>query len=147
MPYKSKLAAVLFQRKRREDEAERVFLTAKNQLVSEEEHLSLLNVKLQATLDDLTTKQAEGATAEEISRYLRFIEMFQETVNKQAKALLRQEEVCEASRAQLVIAVKERKAVETIEEKREKTYSKEVTKKEQAILDEIGGQLRLRPHG
>ncbi len=146
MPYKSKLSAVLFQRKQNEEEASRAFLTAKNVLVSAQAQLQLLNNKLQETLDDLTIKQTEGVTSEELVLYFRFIEMFQGRTTQQAKAVIHQETVCETKRGLLETAVKERKAVEIIEEKRKKEYIKEVTKKEQAVLDEIGGQLRLRQH-
>jgi len=146
MPYQSKLAVVLFQRKRNEEDASRAFLNAKHHLVSEQEQLCLLDNKLQTTLDDLTLKQSGGAASEEITLYFRFIEMFQGKVAAQATVVNQQEAVCEQKRAQLEMAVKERKAVETIEEKREKAYFKEIMKKEQTLLDEIGGQLRLRRH-
>jgi flagellar export protein FliJ len=146
MPYQSKLAAVLFQRKRNEEEASRVFLTSKNILISEQEQLHLLDNKLQATLDDLTEKQAGGSTSYEMALYFRFIEMFRGRVEAQRKAVFNQEHVCEAKRALLEISVKERKAVEIIEEKRKNEYLKAAAKKEQAVLDEIGGQLRLRHH-
>jgi len=146
MPYQSRLSAVLFQRKRHEEEASRVFLTARNLFIAEQEQLRLLDNKLQSTLNDLTEKQAGGSTPAEMTLYFLFIEMFRGRIAAQAKAVVNQEQVCEAKRALLEIAVKERKAVETIEEKREKEYSQGVMKKEQAILDEIGGQLRLRSH-
>ncbi|MBI3358688.1 MAG: flagellar export protein FliJ [Nitrospirae bacterium] len=146
MPYRSRLVAVLFQRKRREDDLSRAFLTAKNHLVAEQERLRLLEIKLQTTLDDLTAKQEGGSTSEEIALYLRFIGMLQGAVDKQMRVVLHQEGVCELNRAQLATAVKERKAVETIDGKREKDYLKAVTKKEQAVLDEIGGQLKMRQH-
>ncbi len=146
MPYQSKLAAVLFQRKRNEEEASRVFLTSKNILISEQGKLHLLDHKLQATLDDLTEKQAGGSTSAEMALYFRFIEMLRGRIEEQSKAVLNQEQVCEAKRALLEMGVKERKVVEIIEEKRKKEYLKVAAKKEQAVLDEIGGQLRLRRH-
>ncbi len=146
MPYQSKLAAVLFQRKRNEEDSSRAFLTAKNVLASEQEILRLLDNKLQTTLDDLAEKQSAGSTSAEMALYFRFIAMFRDRVAAQTKAVVNQEKVCEAKRALLEISVKERKAVEIIEEKRQKEYLKGVMKKEQAVLDEIGGQLMLRHH-
>jgi flagellar export protein FliJ len=146
MPYQSKLSAVLFQRKRNEDEASRAFLMAKNILFSEQEQLRLLNHKLQTTFDDLTEKQSRGSTPDEMVLYFRFMEMFRGKIEAQTQTVFNQEQVCETRRALLEVAVKERKAVEIIDEKRKKEYIKEVEKKEQAVLDEIGGQLRLRQH-
>jgi flagellar export protein FliJ len=146
MPYQSRLAGVLFQRKYNEEEAERAFLTAKNILLSEQEKLRLLQNKFHATLDDLTTIEERGGASDEIALYFRYIEWLQGVVDKQRTAIVRQEAICEVKRVQLTTAVQERKAVETIEEKRKTDYRNAAAKKEQIVLDEIGGQLKMRNH-
>ncbi len=148
MPYQSRFSAVLLQRQYKEEDAYRTFVDAKHLLETEQEHLRLLDKKIQATLDHLTERQERLVSAEELSLYFRFIARLRERVADQTKTVFHQEEVCEEKRVILDRAVKERKAVETIEEKRKKEYLKVLFKKEQAVLDEIGGQLQLRhPHG
>jgi flagellar export protein FliJ len=116
-------------------------------LATEEAHLHLLDEKLRSTLDYLGERQTKGGSSEEITLYFRFITNLKERVEAARKIVLNQEALCEEKRARLEIAVKERKAVETVEGKREAVYFKEVGKKEQAVLDEIGGQIKSRHLG
>jgi flagellar export protein FliJ len=147
MPYQSRLGSVLFQRKLNEDTASREFITQKNLLDVEQERLRSLEQKIGSTLDDLAARQESGGTSEEITLYFRFITMMKEKVEAERKTVLHQEKICEAKRFLLETAVRERKAVETIEKKRKEAYFKEIEKKEQAALDEIGGQLKYRSLG
>ncbi|MEK7702619.1 MAG: flagellar export protein FliJ [Nitrospirota bacterium] len=147
MAYQSRLGAVLFQRKNNEDLAVQEFARQKNLLMIEWERLQSLKEKLQLTLEELAVKQSQGGSAEEFTLYFRFIGEMQEKVETARKFVSQQEVVCESRRVLLETAVKERKAVEAIEEKRKEAYFEERMKKEQEALDEIGGQLKLRTAG
>ncbi|MEK7286228.1 MAG: flagellar export protein FliJ [Nitrospirota bacterium] len=144
MPYQSRLGAVFFQRKNNEELALQELAQQQNRLTIEQECLQSLEKKMQVTLEDLVVRQSEGGGAYELTLYFRFIMALQEKVDLQKKAIHHQEAVCEAKRVLLETAVKERKAVEEIEKKREAEYLKVQAKREQDELDEIGGQLKFR---
>ncbi len=144
MPYQSRLSAVLLQRHYKEEEATRVFVEAKELLVIEHERLRAMDKTLQSAVDHLVERQKTAVSSEELLLYFRFLGRVREQVAHQEKAVLRQEEVCEVKRAILETAVKEKKAVKIIEEKRERAYFKGLSIKEQAVFDEIGGQRSFR---
>jgi flagellar export protein FliJ len=146
MAYQSRLLGVLFQRGYQEEEAMRIFEEARVQLGLEQDRLMGLNQTRQARLSDLTEKQRQSANAEELSLYFRFIERLRGSIIKQTETVRSAEAVCEEKRALLERAIREKKVVERIDEKRKKEYWKIVSKKEQAVLDEVGGQLVLRQH-
>jgi flagellar export protein FliJ len=144
MPYRSQLSAVLLLRTLHEEEAFREWGLAKDSLASEKQRLCRLHERLQSTLDDLAEKQEHLVSADEITIYFRFIDNLREGITGQQKIVDHQEAICEGKRGLLEMAVKEKKSVEQIEEKRRSGYFMARFKKEQTELDELGGQLKLR---
>jgi len=140
MPYVSKLATVLFLRKSHEDDATRELIEAKRLLALEEERLNVLNKKFRATLDDLIARQGYDLRVEEMTLYYQFMAKLHEDILAQTQKVLEQAQQCEEKRSLLETAVKDRKAVESVEAKREKRYLLSRARAEQAILDELGGQ-------
>lgn len=141
MPYTSRLNGVLLVRKLREEESYGEWRVAKDRLVVEQDYLHGLNMKFQTTLEDMAERQHQMA-AEEVTLYFRFIQNLRGEITRQEAVVLRQEGVCEDQRILLERAVKERKGVERVEEKRKGAYQDKRFKEEQVVLDEIGGRSR-----
>jgi flagellar export protein FliJ len=144
MAYQSRLSAVILMRTLQEEEAHREWAGAKGLLAQEQERLNQLGKKLQITLTALTDLQKGFVAADEVTLYFDFIENLREGIKHQKKIVAHQEAVCEEKRVLLDMAVKERKVVETVEERRKRAYFNQIFKKEQTVLDEISGQLKLR---
>ena len=144
MAYQSRLSAVLLLRTLHEEEAFREWVVAKDCLAKESERLCHLNERLQTTLNNLAEKQNHLVSSDEMTLYFRFIGNLREGITHQKKIVDHQEVVCEGKRGLLEIAVKEKKIVKRIEEKRKSSYLTARLKKEQAELDEMSGQLKLR---
>ena len=144
MAYQSRLSSVLLLRTLHEEEAFREWEIARDCLVKEEERLRRLNQRLLTTLTDLAERQKRLFSADEMTLYFQFIGNLQEGITGQKKVVLHQQGVCEEKRSLLEHAVKEKKIVERIEEKRKSSYFTALFKKEQAALDEISGQQKWR---
>ena len=148
MPYQSRLGAVLLMRTLKEEEAHREWARARKILDAQQACLNAFNTTLQTTLTGLAGLQNGGfVVAQDLTLYFRFIENVREGIKQQEQVVMREEAVCEGKRALLEEAVKARKVIETIEEKRKGAYWDALYKKEQAVLDEISGQLPVRSHG
>ena len=144
MAYRSTLSAVLLLRTLHEEDAFREWAIAKDSLIHEEERLHQMNERLRETLEDLAERQRAFISSDDMTLYFRFIGNLREAIAYQKKIVAHQEAVCEEKRGLLEIAVKERKIVERIEEKRRSSYFTALLKKEQAQLDEISGQRQWR---
>ena len=138
--YRSKLDAVIRQRRLREEEVQTEFLGMKNHLASEGDQLQRLHQELEEALRDLTERQINGMEMNEIDLYYRFMKRQNERLESQRKVIQRLTDECEAKREELSSAMREKKVVENIDATREESFDKEMKRKEQRLTDEIAGR-------
>ncbi len=142
MGYKPRYDAVLRHRIHLEEEVQREFSTAKNELLHQKEQLKQLRLYLQDILQDLSNKQTQGISADELNLYYQFIKKQYEQLKQQQNTLEQLNEVFENKREDLALATKEKKVVEKLQEKDRKAFFKVLDKREQDLLDEIAGNRK-----
>ena len=146
MPYRSKLDAVLRLRDFNEEIAHQDFMRLKGLLVEEEDAYHALQVSLNIAADSLEKRQGNGLDVTALEMHYNYFRKVCTEASRRQRAIHLLSRTCEAKREVLVDAVKERQVVETIETRRKDEYLREVRKKEQQVLDEIGGrQKRITP--
>src|SRR3990167_1518340 len=136
--YQSKLDAALRQRQIHEKEIQVEFSEMKNSLAKEERALQKLHQEMEKALHALYENQSKGMEMNEIDLYYQFIGRQCREADDRQMAIKRLAAECETKQQALIHAMQEKKIVEVIEEKRKDTYTKEMNKKEQRLLDEIG---------
>ncbi len=143
--YQSRLGAVIRHRKHLEEEAQIEFVRAKNALFAEEEKLQHLMRQLERALSDLLARQLRGMAADEIDIYHRFIKRQNGSVDDCRKTIHLLAQQAEEKREVLMRALQDRKAIESVEDVRKEAFIKEWNKKEQNLMDEIGGRQHWKP--
>lgn len=140
--YRPKFDAVLRYRKHLEEEAQQAFAEAKKNLLIHEEELQRLRLDLQETLKDLSQKQIQGISTDELDLYYRFVKKQYEALQERQQWLRALSEQVEEKREHLSRAAKEKKAVEKIQETHRRGFVKSADKKEQKTLDETAGRRK-----
>ncbi len=143
--YQSRLGTVIFYRKHLEEEARIAFVRAKGALSAEEDRLCHLMGQLERVLSGFSARQLQGMTAEEVDIYHQFIKRQNNSIDDCKKAIILLAQQAEEKREALMRAVQDKKAIEKVEEIRKEAFIKELDKKEQNLMDEIGGRQHWRP--
>ncbi len=143
--YKSRLEAVLKHRLHLEKEAQVEFVHAQNRLLEEEGKQKQLKQDMEKTLNRLSTGQGQGMLADEMGVYYSFIKRQNERIEESQQAIALLSDQCEEKRARLFETMRDRKAIDKVEAVRKEAFLKEQNKKEQDILDEIGGRQHWKP--
>ena len=136
--FKFRLEKVLVQRRINADIAQRSFAEADAQLRAENEELNAMIALKQATLED-RAKSVEGTTdwANRVEQINHFLTGQDLRIKRQNERIKETENLVEARREILRQAVSEVKILERLEEKQRKEYMLELTKQQQAEIDEI----------
>lgn len=137
-PFVFKLETLLNIRKKREEEANINLSRAKIKLASARELLQSLYDKQTESWDEFRKKQEQGEIlVTDFQEWYRFLNFLKEEITNQ-------EQVVERCRQEMLIALhaaeeamKNRKSVEKLREKRFEQYRIELLQEEQKMLDEI----------
>ena len=147
-PFVFRLETLLEIRKRREEQANIVLSQARKKLFDAQAVLAQLVNKQKESWAEFREKQASGQIVVlEFQAWYQFLAFLE-------KAIKQQEEVIEALKQEVAAALKkveqamkERKAVEKLKEKRFEQYMFELQQEEQKVLDEIAITRYKRQEG
>lgn len=142
MEYRPRYETVLRHRTHQEEEVQREFSIAKNEMLHQEEQLQKLRRNIQDILQDLSKKQTQGISPDELNLYYRFIKKQYEQLEQHQSILDHLNEVFENKRENLAVATKEKQIIEKLQEKDRKIFFKALDKREQDLLDEIAGNRK-----
>jgi flagellar export protein FliJ len=134
------LEAVSRLREYKKEAAKQDFVRLSGLLSEQEEEYRALCDSLKTTADSLAEKQEHGVALHQLDLYYGYFRKHCSEAAERKQAVLLLAETCEIQRSLLVEAVKEKKVVDTIDERRRGLYRKEVQKKEQQRLDEVAGR-------
>jgi flagellar FliJ protein len=88
-------------------------------------------------LSELQKKEKEGITISEIVLYFSFVERLSNDIVKQRDRIFEAEKKVDQKRNELIEAMKNRKILEKLKEKKGEAYRQEVMKKEMRFLNEV----------
>lgn len=131
------LEPVLNQRKSVEEKLQKELAVLRKMLADENEKLALYKEKEGEVLKELQQERKECAAIFNILLHTRFLERLSSDIEKQKESILDLEEGFDEKREELVEAMKKRKVMEKLKEKKFNLYQKEVIKKEQAFMNEV----------
>lgn len=136
--FKFSLEKVLAQREIAESLAQKEFLDAQNILIEEQQKLQdMIRLKestLQARAELIQTSQDWGSKVDQMNFFLTGQEL---RIKNQNQTLAKLEELVEARRELLRVAVTEVKVMEKLKEKQLHAHMQSAAKEEQAELDEL----------
>jgi flagellar FliJ protein len=137
-----RLAVVLRQRKRAEQEAQRELAVRHAKLVEAENDLRNLDDRVRAASEDLRQNHLTGSLdLNFLAAHRRYLNAMQrQALDLIQKIAVAQKHVDEA-RLLLAEAAKKRKAIEKLREKQFARWQEEIARKELAQMDEIGMQI------
>jgi flagellar FliJ protein len=147
-PFVFKLEALLAIRKRREEEANIVLAGARARLNAARDFLEDLKERRRASFAEFKDKRARGdLLAMELQMWHKYLDFAEKEIEK-AECVVEQlaQEVASALRA-AEKAMKDRKSVEKLRERRLEQYKMELQAAEQKILDEIAITRYRRQEG
>ena len=137
-----KLEAVLRQRKQIEEQRQRELALAREQARLVEEELRSLDQSLKSTLEDLRKNRLVGTLdLHFLAAHRRYTVSMQRKGQGLVQKLAAMQPVIEAKRQALAEAAKRRKAIEKLKERRRELWLADLTRRENAELDEISNQL------
>jgi flagellar FliJ protein len=135
--YKFILEPVLNQRKSVEESLQKELAVFKKMLAEEKKVLAFFKKAEDDVLKELKQKKKKSITVFDILLYVRFTEQLSRDIEKQEERVLDLKKRFDEKRKDLIEAMKKRKVMEKLKEKRFKLYQQEVTKKEQGFLNEV----------
>lgn len=138
------LETLLRFRQQQEEQAQLCLAAATNELLQEKEMLFALEQEFVSILDVLRQRQNDRVTVAELKMLRDYNDKLKEEINEQQirvdNAAAKQQECLLA----VVQAMKARKIVEKLREKRALQYQIEMLSEEQKNLDELGLQVYIR---
>ncbi len=135
--YKFPLGAVLNHRKFLEENLQKDLGLLNGMLVKEQERLADFKRARNDFSKELQDKQQKSITISETQLYVRFIEKLSRQLDIQKKRILDAEKDVAEKREELIEAVKNRKALEKLEEKGLEKYEHDMMRKEQNFINEM----------
>jgi len=146
--YASKLEAVFRLRRHREEAAHQEFMAIHGALTEQEDRFHVLQEVLRASADDWVHRQEDGGIdIGEMDLYYGYFRRHCAEALERKQTIDALSRSCEAKRRVLIEAVKEKQVVSAIETRRQGLYVREVNKKEQHLLDEVGGRQAKNNRG
>jgi len=136
--YKFNLEPVLNQRKFVEENLQKELAVLKKLLADEKKMLANFKKAENEVLGELQQRKEESSTISDILLYVSFIEQLSRDIEKQEKRVFDAEKRFDQKREDLIEAMKKRKILEKLKEKRLELYQQEVIKKERDFLNEVG---------
>ncbi|MHC4883550.1 MAG: flagellar export protein FliJ [Planctomycetota bacterium] len=137
-----KLDPVLRHRKRAEEERLRDFAKAQADMLEKKQHLEGLAEQKQEHQDELVDLFAQHADYSSILDYQRYINSLDILSAYGRRELAQTEQVLEGERSKLLAARTQRRAIETLRERREEEHRKQADREEGKIIDEMAIQRR-----
>lgn len=136
--YRFGLEPVLNHRKLVEDNLQREVATVKKLLADEKRKLRAYRKAKDRVLEELQHKQRENPTVSEILLYVHFLDRVSREVERQKERVLEVEKSYDQKREDLVEAMKKKKTLEKLKEKRLVEYRHELGREEQKQMNEVG---------
>lgn len=142
--FRFKLQRLLDFRKIREEQAEAEFAMATRVFLQEKEVLRQLEIKLIKTFDLLKQEQEKSSSLLTLKLFQDYIDTTREGIKQQAVRVAAAADRRQQCLRKLEEAVRKRKGVESLKEKKIQQYHEEVLREEQAFLDELSTQQYIR---
>jgi flagellar FliJ protein len=133
-----KLQPVLDYRKQIEEQLLSEFADAKRRFNYEKERLELLENRKKDLITQLESMSEGDVTVADISLCQSYLERIRDDENCQRDVVLRLDKELEVKRIKLVDAIKKRKVLEIIKEKKTEEYRANLILNERKELDEFG---------
>lgn len=135
--YTFSLESVLNHKAFIEEQLQKELAVFKAILEDEKNHLSkLINTKKRLTAE-LQEKQKNGTSVSEIILYIKFIDQLLNDADKQKKNILDAEKRLEKKRDELIEAMKNKKTLEKLKEKKLNEYREDVSNNERDFMNEV----------
>jgi len=131
------LGSILTFRKREKDLALEQVVRAQLAVKKAEEALKISECVLETLIVELETKQMNGITVEELSRYEERIQFQRGQIIELATTHEKRQKTVQKKRLTLLEKVKDHKTLTALKEQQNKTWKEYINKKEAAMLDEI----------
>jgi flagellar FliJ protein len=132
-----RLQSVLDYRKNIEEKILGEFSEKKRQLEMEELRLNNLIMERENLIDELRKMQERSLHADEIARYVSYIEQVRDNEEKQKKVIAQVKEQLEVIRKELLEAVRKEKVMEKLKERHTEEYEGAMRALEQKNSDEM----------
>ena len=137
--YQFKLEPLLNHRRYQEDVLQKELADLKKRLQSEQHQLHNLKKKKRLNVHLLEARQQQGRPASELKLYVDFIDYLTTELKNQAERVVEVQRRVDATRQELIAAMKKRKVLEKLKEKGRHAYDRNQFKKERALLDDVAG--------
>ncbi|SMC65971.1 flagellar export protein FliJ [Sporomusa malonica] len=142
--FRFRLETLLRFRKMQEEQAQIKLAEAATQLHKQQEFLNLLQNQLASNIDLLSREQAASPTIETLKTFSYYIDKIKRDITKQQEQVDKADSYRQECLVELESAIKQRKLVDNLREKRLEQYHNELLQEEQKILDELGTQAFVR---
>ena len=136
--FKFDLQAVLDYRTNLEENCLVAYSEQQRHVEDERRLLQAMKDKRAELTEQFVQKQNDQATADEIGMYVSYIRRMIAKEQQQVRVIVREEDVLEKKRGELLEAMKNRKALENLKEKKLQQFKAEALEKERKELDEFG---------
>jgi flagellar FliJ protein len=137
--YQFKLEPLLNHRRYQEEVLQKELAGLKKRLQAEQHQLRNLKKKKRRNGQLLEARQKKGRPASELKLYVDFIDYLTAQMKIQAEQVVKAQHRCDATRQELLAAMKKRKVLEKLKEKGRRAYEQTQLKKERALLDDVAG--------
>lgn len=135
--FKFNLEVVLNHRRYEEEICQKVFAEAKKKLAVEQARLHRKKKEIRRCMRDLQRKQKESKTVSDILLYVNYLKQLSKEIKSQMEKVLAAEKKMIRKRKDLISAMKKRKTLEKLKEKRWIAYQQKTLKQEQKFIDEV----------
>jgi flagellar FliJ protein len=142
--FRFRLETLLKFRKMEEEQAQIKMAEANLRLIKEQELLDQFNHILATSLTLLTQEQTGSPTVETLKTFSYYIDKIKRDIINQQAQVVKAETYRHECLTVLEAAVKQRKLVDNLREKRLEQYKAELLQDEQKVLDELGTQTFMR---
>ncbi len=137
--YQFKLEPLLNHRRYQEEVLQKELADLKKQLQAEQHQFRNLKKKKRRNVQLLEARQKKGRPASELKLYVDFIDHLTAELEAQAERVMEAQRQFDATRQELMAAMKKRKMLEKLKEKGRRAYEQTQLKKERALLDDVSG--------
>lgn len=135
--YKFNLEPLLNYRKSIEETRKKDLALLNRLMIEAKRRLNDYKKKRQRFNMELQLKQKEGITVFENLLYFNFMDQLSGKVNTQKDEIVQVGKQCDQKRKDLIEAVKERKALDKLKEKKMNIYKQELSKNEREFLNDV----------
>jgi len=142
--FQFRLETLLKFRKMEEEQAQIKMTEASISLYKEQDLLNQLQNKLVVSLDLLSQEQSGSPTIEILKTFGYYIDKIKREIIGQQEQVAKAETYRQECLIALEVAMKQRKLVDNLREKRLAQYHTELLQEEQKVLDELGTQAFMR---